>query len=158
MKAVEPIYDRISFLERRYPHRHHSVRHIIGAVPLADVALILLSFMILNSWHVLRPALSIELPVSPFVAGIAPGAHVVTVSSEGLMFFDDARTTMGGLESGLARVVRDDPEAPLVILADHRVSHGVVVDIYTKAIEAGIREVALATRLAAPSEDVPDAP
>ncbi len=158
MKAVEPIYDRISFLERRYPLRHHAVRSVVGAVPLADIALILLSFMILNSWHVLKPALSIELPESPFVSGVAPGTHVVTVSSEHLIFYDDSRITMAGLEIGLARLVEEDPAATLVIQADHRVSHGVVVQIYTSAIDAGIREVALATRLVAPSEDVADTP
>ncbi len=142
------IYDQLSFLRRRYRTRLRYAKGVISAVPLADLVLIILMFLIMNSWYVLKPAVYVNLPEAPFVSGVRAGAMVVTISREGLVFFNDERTTLEGLRRGFARGVDDWPDAPVIIQADQRVDHGAIVRIYNMAMEAGVGEVAIATRVA----------
>ncbi len=140
------IYDQLSFIKRRYRSRLRYSRGIISAVPLADIILVIILFMVINSWYVVKPAVTVNLPEAPFVSGVSPGAMVLTLSREGLIFFNDERITLEGLQRGFVRAARDNPGTPLVIEADNRVRHGTIVRIYNMALEAGFEEVAIATR------------
>lgn len=156
------IYDQLSFLKRRFRTRLRRASGPVNAAPLADLVLILMMFWVMNSWHVLKPGVYVNLPEAPFVSGVHAGALVITLSREGLVFFNDERTTLEGLRNGLAGAARDWPDAPVVIEADERVDHGAIVRIYHMALEAGVREVAIATRPAAPMvpprRDTPEVP
>ena len=136
-------------LVRRFRSRLRPARGPMDAVPLVTVALLLLLFFIINSAFVLQPGMIMELPSSAFAAGARYGALVVTLTQEGMVFFNDERTTLDGLESGFAQAVFEHPEATLLVEADARVSHGALVQIYNMAAAAGIREVVLATRATA---------
>ena len=65
------------------------------------------------------------------------------------MFFNDRRTTMGGLRADFAKAAHGRDDVSLIIEADSRVNHGTLVNIYNLAAQAGIRSVSWATRLAA---------
>ncbi|MFH0880287.1 MAG: biopolymer transporter ExbD, partial [Lentisphaerota bacterium] len=84
---------------------------------------------------------------SPFYSGVPYEAMVVTISQEGMIFFNDERTALKGLAQAFAQAAHDHPEATLVIEADGRVLHSTLAEIYNMAMGAGIRKVALATRV-----------
>ncbi len=142
-----PLYTRISKLRRRYRPENRIARGIIDAGPLVDVALLVFLFFLVNSAFVLQPGIIVNLPESAFVAGTQYGSMVVTISQEGLIFFNDERTTMEGLGLSFAQAVHEDPNAPLIIEADGRVRHRALVDVYNMAMDAGIKEIALGTRI-----------
>jgi biopolymer transport protein ExbD len=122
-------------------------RGLLAAAPLADVVLSLVLFFVINTSFVLQPGVRLTLPSAEFASGVPYGAIVVTISQEGLIFFNDQRMPLEGLEQAFRRSVYENPDAKLIIEADGRVQHRKLIDLYNMAMAAGIREVALATRL-----------
>ena len=156
MKPIEkPIVERLSYLRRRYrPH----VRVVCGpleAIPLVNVVLLLLFFFMINSSFVLQPGVVVNLPASTFTSGAPYAAMVVTLSQEGLVFFNDERRTLEGLAPAFAQAAYDHPDTALIIEADDRVQNGTIIQIYNMAMSAGIRKVLIATRVSADARSKP---
>ena len=124
------------------------VQWILEAAPWINAVLLFFLFFIVNSGFVLQPGISVDLPSAPMVGGASYGSPVVTVSQEGLIFFNDERTTMDGLSTLFTAMPEDQKSASLVIEADGKVSHERLVQIYTMALKAGVKRVVLATRIA----------
>jgi biopolymer transport protein ExbD len=142
-----PAPEYFGYLRLRQRVRRNQARGLLDVAPVADVVLLLLLFFMINSSFVLQPGISVQLPVAPFAQGTSYSSLVVTVAQEGMVFFNDERTTLLGLASGFAQARHEDPEVSLVIEADARVSHGTLVRIYNMATESGIRNISLATRM-----------
>lgn len=134
-------------LHGRYRPERRLSKGLLDAAPLVDVVLLLLLFFIINTSFVLQPGIQIDLPVTSFQSGISYGSLVVTIAQEGMVFFNDERTTLEGLGPIFMQAAHDDPEAGLLIEADGRVQHGTLVHVYNMATEAGLQHVTLATRL-----------
>lgn len=156
MKSGEQqITDRVTCLRRRFRTRLRRFAGPLDAVPLANVILLLVLFLIINSSYVLQPGITVDLPTSSFASGTPYGAMVVTVAQEGMVFFNDERTTLEGLSAAFSRTAFDQPDATLVIEADGAVQHSRLVEIYNMAMAAGIRKVVLATRISASGGKAP---
>ena len=147
--AEVSIDQRVFLLRRWYGPRRRQRRHLFDAVPLLDVVLILYLFLFMQSSFIVQPGIRIELPVSAFADGAAYGDLVVTLSQEGLVFFNDERPTLDGLHEEFRRAVHGKPDATLLVEADWRVSHGSLTAVYNMAWEAGIVHVVIANRLPA---------
>ena len=145
--AVEPVYDRLAHMQRRFRPANRPARGIFDAAPLADIILLLFFFFILQSPFVIQPGIRVDLPGAEFTDGATYGSMVVTLSQEGLVFFNDERATLDGLGEAFKQSSHDRPDASLLIEADGRVRHEVLMRIYNMAREAGIREVILASRI-----------
>jgi biopolymer transport protein ExbD len=138
--------ERISYFGRKYRPNQRLFKGPVDVVPLVNVALLFMLFFIIQSPFVVQPGIIVNLPTSSFTAGAPYGAMVVTVSQEGLVFFNDERTTLEGLGAAFAQAVFDHPDSSLVIEADGRVQHSTLVQIYNTATAAGVKSVVLATR------------
>lgn len=149
MRSPPPITasGQLTFMRRRYPLRLRLARGLIGAVPLADLTFLVLMFLIMNSWFILKPGVFLQLPEADFVSGAHMGSSVVTLSREGLIFFNDERTTLEHLPQRLLESSRRKTDSLLVIEADSRITHGVLMRVYTIAKRAGYNEVVLATKM-----------
>lgn len=142
----QPIYERISLLRWRYHPRVRPATSIFDVVPIADIALLIVLFFIISSPMLLQPGIAIQIPEAPFRAGAPFNSMVVTLSQENMVFFDDERSTLRGLASAFAQARHQYPDRTVVIEADGRISHELIVEIYNMAMQAGIRDVTLATR------------
>jgi biopolymer transport protein ExbD len=120
---------------------------LVDAVPFVNVLLVIALAYLVKSPFVLQPGVRIELPEAPFTDGAAFGAIVVTVTQEGMIFFDDQRTTLDGLDTAFQAAAFGRKDVEAIIEADGQVSHRTLVEIYNKAMAAGIRRLSLATRL-----------
>ncbi|NCC51593.1 MAG: biopolymer transporter ExbD [Spartobacteria bacterium] len=145
-----PLYERISKLQRRYRPENRIARGMVDAAPLADIALLVFLFFLASSSFILQPGITVELPASEFTGGARYGGMVVTISQEGMIFFNDERTPREGLASAFSQAVHDNPDGVLVIEADSRVRNSTLVDIYNTATASGIKEAVLATRVSSP--------
>ncbi len=126
------------------------VKGRIDAVPLVNVAFLVLLFFLLTSSFVLQPGVSVEttqLPASTLFAG-APGqsAMMVTVTRDDMIFFNDERVDLVRLKTGLEDAARRFPGARVVLKSDQRVSYERLVQILDLIKSAGIQSVLLATR------------
>ena len=145
------LYDRIIKLKRKFRQENRIANGLLDAVPLVDIALLLFIFFIVNSSLVLRPGVVVKLPSSPFASGVEYGNLIVTISQESMVFFNDERLPLEGLSSAFSQAVHEKPGSTLIIEADERVPHSTLVKIYNMAMEAGIKEAALCTRVSAPT-------
>ncbi len=124
------------------------------AVAFCDSALLALAFFLAASPFVLQPGINISLPQSPFTGGARFGAMVLSITRGGWYYFNDERLDLDRLRLALKEAVVVQPGAPLIIEADERVPHGTVVKAWNAALEAGVREVSIATRTSAPATEV----
>lgn len=154
--GAEPVYMRLLYMGRKYRLQNRRKQGFMDTVPLVDAVLLIFIFFVTQASFVLQPGIRVDLPTSSFDHGAAYGSLVVTVSQEGMVFFNDERTPLDGLGPAFARAVHEQPDCELLIEADDRVRYASLVQIFNMAREAGIRDVTLANRLGRPS--IPPAP
>ncbi len=150
MKATTtPLYERLIHLRRRFRKENRIANGLIDSAPFVDIALLLFLFFVVSHMVVLHPGIVVDLPECAFVSGADYQSLVVYVTQEGHLYFGDERTTLDGLEFAFAQAAHDNPDARLLIEADRRVPYHVLVEIYNKAMSAGIRKVILGAKLSA---------
>ena len=154
MKAApqQPIYQRLCYMRRRFKQSVRMPKALVPATALLSVMLIMLMFYVAGSRFVLQPGVIVSLPPSSFESGAPYGPMVLTISQEGMIFFNDERTTLEGLEAAFAQSAHEHPEATLVVEADGRIQQNRIVGIYNMAMAAGIKKIALATRISSVSD------
>jgi biopolymer transport protein ExbD len=134
---------------QRWHHfrREHKLFHNpISIIPLITVVLLVGLFIILDAGFVLQPGIMVQLPAANFVSGSHYGSMIVTLTQEGMVFFNDERMPIEGLAFAFKQAVHQNRNMTLIIEADARVSYGMIVHIMNMATSAGIRTVNLATR------------
>lgn len=115
--------------------------------PLVDIVFLLLIFLVLSSPLVLQPGIGVlDLPSSNTRAAASFQGLVVTVTRENLIFFNNQRITIEDLRKSLRTAAHQFPRQELIIKADRQVPHGIVVQVMSLALEAGITAVNWATR------------
>jgi biopolymer transport protein ExbD len=125
------------------------------SIAFCDASLMVLAFFLAVSPFVLQPGINITLPESPFTGGARFGSMVLSITRGGWFYFNDERLDAARLATALEQVANERPGMPLIIEADERVGHGLVVQAWNAALEAGISEVSIATRISAVSEALP---
>lgn len=145
-------YRQLNSLRRRFMSRSRRFPPMVEPAAMVDVVLLILMFFMISSSYVTRPGVQISLPVSDQSQGFQMNAMVVTLTRNGLVFFNDQRVEMEALPQALARARIENPGLPLVIEADESVTVEVQMKVVGDATRAGIDEIALATRGADPRE------
>jgi len=137
-----------ALLRSKHMQRRPYMFEVLDPAALADFCLILLMFVIINSQYVIRwPAVSLNLPVVSMADTVPFSAMVVTITSEGLIFFNDEMIPKDGLADALRRKAFGQ-EAPVVLIeADDQVRQVDIMGIINAARQAGIVDVAMAVRL-----------
>ncbi|MCA1808269.1 MAG: ExbD/TolR family protein [Kiritimatiellia bacterium] len=141
---------------RRYrPWRRTVAGPRLLAVLLLNLVLLGALFMIFNSHIVMRPGINVRLPSAEFADGTHYNTMVLTITQEGLIFFNDERVLPEDLLMALQRAVHRNRELVLAIEADLRVQYGTIVRTMNLAGQAGIGQINLATRPTAVGEFSP---
>jgi len=125
------------------------------SVVFSDAALLSLAFFLAVSPFVMQPGINIKLPSAPFTGGARFGSMVLSITRGGWFYFNDERLDKTRLAAALQTATAEDPGAPLIIEADERVPHGIVIQAWNIALDAGVHEVSIATRISAAEEEIP---
>lgn len=131
---------------RRYRPRQRVFRQPTGLIPLLNLGLLIMLFMILQASFVRQPSCAVQLPSAAFLSGTPDGLKVVTLTQEGLFFFDDEMVTFDTLATAFRNAVRDQRATAITIEADVRVPYSVILRVMNMATAAGLKQVNLATR------------
>ena len=153
MKPFNP--HRQSWKLRRFKPTRKPAGVFSMSIVFCDAALMMLAFYLAVSPFVLQPGINIRLPASPFTGGARFGSLILTVTHGDWYYFNDERLDLPRLGSALEAAAAHDPGAPLIIEADERASHGAVVAAWNAALDAGIPEVSMATRIANGAGEAP---
>lgn len=131
---------------RRYRPRRTVFHSPSGLVPLVNLALLILLFMLLQASFVRQPASQVQLPSAVFLSGAPFDVMVLTLTQEGLIFFDDERVVFEDLAAAFKKAVNERKATAIMIEADVRVPYGVIVRVMNMATAAGLKQINLATR------------
>ncbi len=139
-------YRQLTALKRNFTARSRRFPPLLEPAAMVDLALLLLVFFIYSSSFVTRPGIRLTLPEAEQAEGLPLNAMVVTLTRQGMVFFNDRRTELEQLPGEFQRMHFEQPDLPLIIEADEQVSYGTITRVHQAALRAGILEVAGATR------------
>ncbi len=135
----------------RVSERKHE-RNPFAPMAFVDLGIIIILFFVTVQFSelVVRPGIKLRLPSADFRGGThfsKLNTALITLSREGMVFFNDELTTLEGLGTAIVRAAHNNPETKLLIQADLDIDYGTIVKIYNMGIEAGIRDVTMATSI-----------
>jgi biopolymer transport protein ExbD len=124
------------------------------AIPIVNVALLLLLFFIVAMRFAQDPGVAIQLPDSSaatvFASPHPPLIITITASTaetpQNFIFFNDERMDLRRLEHALAESARQASNRDCYIKADKSAPHGLVVNVMSLAHRAGFKSVRIATQ------------
>lgn len=118
----------------------------INVVPMLDLAWnLLVVFMIVVTASV--QGISVNLPkASAAVSKIKPTTKAITITAEGTIFLDSYPVTMGELEMRLRQAKAADPNLPVVVRGDEKISYKNIIDVLDLLQKLEITQLGLVTQ------------
>jgi biopolymer transport protein ExbD len=118
---------------------------IINLTSLIDVLFLLLIFFMVSTTFVSQPAISLELPTAQNSEAERQTPIVVHVDQNGGVYINDEPIELALFEQALVNRLADQLEKAVVLRADSRVSHGVVIHVLDLIKGAGVKKLVVAT-------------
>ncbi|MDP2654557.1 MAG: biopolymer transporter ExbD [Candidatus Omnitrophota bacterium] len=115
----------------------------INIAPLIDVIFLLLIFFMLTSSFTFQSGINVKLPKAVTSDIIQDENIVIVITSENLIYLNNALRTIKELKAELEKPARKD--RPLLIKADRRASVGRIVDVWDLCRSLGIEKINIAT-------------
>jgi biopolymer transport protein ExbD len=118
----------------------------INVVPMLDLAWnLLIVFMIVVTASV--QGISINLPkASAAVSKIKPTTKAITITGDGTIYLDSFPVSLSELENRLRMYKAADPNFPVVIRGDEKISYKSVIDILDMLQRLEISQLGLVTQ------------
>jgi biopolymer transport protein ExbD len=118
---------------------------IINLTSLIDVLFLLLIFFMVSTTFVSQPAISLQLPDAKHSEATRQTPVVVHVDERGGVYLNDEPIEVALLEQALISRLEGMAEKAVVLKADSRVSHGVVIHVLDLIKGAGVEKLVVAT-------------
>ena len=131
---------------RHNPYDDQEIYDEINVVPMLDLAWnLLLVFMIVVTASV--QGISVNLPkASAAVSKIKPTTKAITITAEGTIYLDSFPVTLGELESRLRQYKAADPNLPVVVRGDEKISYKSVIEVLDLLQRLEISQLGLVTQ------------
>ena len=128
------------------PSEDHDDIVEINVVPMLDLAWnLLVVFMIVVTASV--QGIKIDLPKASAAASkIKPSTKAITVTAEGTIFLDSFPVTMTELENRLRQYKASDPNLPVVVRGDEKVSYKNIIEVLDLLQKLDITQLGLVTQ------------
>ncbi len=119
----------------------HPLKGPVDLAPLVDVVFLLLLFFLLSSSFVLQPGVEVRLHGALSGGGSPADRRVLTVTRNGEIYFDDQVVPVAALRERLAPLAAERPGQTVILKADARVEHGVVLAAMDEVLRSGLNVV-----------------
>ena len=128
------------------PSDNHDDVVEINVVPMLDLAWnLLVVFMIVVTASV--QGISVNLPkASAAVSKIKPTTKAITITAEGTIFLDSFPVTLSELEARLAALKAADPNLPVLVRGDEKISYKSVIEVLDLLQRLEITQLGLVTQ------------
>jgi len=131
---------------RKNPYEEYESFNEINVVPLLDLAWnLLIVFMIVVTASV--QGININLPkASTAVSKIKPSTKAITITAEGTIYLDSFPVNMAELEARLRQYKAADPNLPVVVRGDEKISYKSVIEVLDMLQKLDINQLGLVTQ------------
>ena len=128
------------------PSDEHDEVVEINVVPMLDLAWnLLVVFMIVVTASV--QGISVNLPKASAAASkIKPTTKAITITAEGTIFLDSYPVTLGELETRLRQAKASDPNLPVVVRGDEKISYKNIIEVLDLLQKLEISQLGLVTQ------------
>ena len=118
----------------------------INVVPMLDLAWnLLVVFMLVVTASV--QGITVDLPkASAAVSKIKPTTKAITITAEGTIFLDSFPVTISELETRLTQEKAADPELPVLVRGDEKISYQKVIEVLDLLQRLEITQLGLVTQ------------
>jgi biopolymer transport protein ExbD len=118
----------------------------INVVPMLDLAWnLLVVFMIVVTASV--QGISVNLPKASAAASkIKPSTKAITITAEGTIFLDSFPVALSELETRLRQYKASDPNLPVVVRGDEKISYKSIIDVLDILQKLEITQLGLVTQ------------
>ena len=119
----------------------------IEIIPMIDTIFFLLVFFMISTLSMAHySGLPVNLPKAATGQQTSSESAAVTISAEGKISIDKQEVARGQIRDQLQKRLEKTPQLLVLINADERIEHGLVVDIMDAAREAGVTKMAIAVK------------
>ena len=121
---------------------------IISITSLIDVVLLLLIFFMLTTSFVEQPGMKLDLPETTSSQQSEQEELIVIISVDNKLFLQDKEVTFENLGAELIKIKNAENYTGLVLKADEKVQHGIVVKVMDIAQSSGLSKLIIASKQA----------
>jgi len=121
----------------------------INMSPLIDMVFLLLIFFVVTTSFVKETGIDVQRPTAATAEMKEKGNVLIGVTQDGLVFLDRKQIDVRSVQAHMARVLSENPESSVVIVADTQSHTGIVIQVMDQCRLAGARNVSLAASLKA---------
>jgi len=119
----------------------------IEIIPMIDTIFFLLVFFMISTLSMAHyDGLPVNLPKAATGEQPPSESAAVTISPDGKIAIDKQEVERDQIATFLRRRLKSNPELVVLVNADERVEHGLVVDVMDQARQAGVAKMAIAVK------------
>jgi biopolymer transport protein ExbD len=119
----------------------------LNLTSLIDVLFLLLIFFMVSTTFLSTPAIKLELPKAKHSDPVRHDPLIVYIDKGGRIFVNDEPVDVPLLDAALRSRLEKQVEKAVVLKADSRVSHGVVIEVLDIVKGAGARRLVVSTEV-----------
>ena len=117
----------------------------VNLTPMIDMVFILLIFFIVSTTFVKETGVEVERPTAK-TASTQKNSILISVTDEGKVWIDNRQIDVRSVRAQVERLLAENPESSVVILADKTAHTGEVVLVMDQARLAGVAHIALGAK------------
>ncbi|HQH25974.1 MAG TPA: biopolymer transporter ExbD [Oligoflexia bacterium] len=120
----------------------------VNVTSLVDIVFCLLLFFVVTTTFANALGINVNLP-SAASGTVEPASKDITVSinAKEQIFLADTPVAVSALKTEFSRLLQQGSGPVLILRADEKVNHGLVVQVMDLAKEAGVQKLAIATTI-----------
>ena len=115
----------------------------INVTPLVDVMLVLLVIMMVSATYIVSQTIKVDLPKTATSDGSTSTVAAVTIDADHQLFLNKQPVRDDELAGRLRGMIAEDRGMTLVVSADEKADHGVVVHVLDLARVEGVTSFAV---------------
>ena len=118
---------------------------IMNITPLVDVLFILIIFFTVSSTFLEQPGIKLELPKADSALPEKVEKAVLVISQDEKIYFKNDEISLEELPEVLRKAMEVSADRSLIVSADKKVRHGLVVTIMDIARQNGVKKLVIST-------------
>ena len=133
-------------MRRRRRHSTRGEESEINITPMLDVVFIMLIFFIVTSSFVKESGVEVTRPSAETAERQERGNIVIGITDGGEVWIDNRQVDVRAVRVNVERLLAENPESGVVVMADQGARTGLLVDVMDQARLAGAEDLSIAAR------------